>query len=448
MLKINWFSPLLPAQSGIAQNYAMQVLPELTRQHEVVLWTVQDQVAPEVKRLARVAHYDPASPPWREINNGAISIYHLGNQPDFHAAIWQVSQRHPGIVVLHDVCLHDFFYMLWVHHRKDRTGYLRALQRWYGEDGRRAGEAFCAGGISAETIAQRFPLTREAVRGALGAITHSSRALQDLQEVPACPMAALDHPYVPADESRYQRWLAARESVPHPPYRLVIFGHLSRNRRLEVVLEALAGLRERDRLRLDVCGQLWDERHIRGLVDRLGLASTVNLRGFLPPGDVEETLSTAHLAINLRYPSMGEASGTQLQFWDYGLPAMVTRTGWYTTLPEDAAAFVRPDHEVEDIQQHLRALLANPAAFRAMGERGRRSLQRHDPARYVEALTQFAGEAMRAAPHVPALALAHRVGSDLTAWLHPAASGYLLERASREIHAAFEGTRQKRKSGA
>lgn len=433
MLKINWFSPLPPAQSGIAQNFAMQILPALARRHEVVLWTDQDQVTPEVQSIARVARYTPATPPWREINDGTVSIYHLGNQPDLHGGIWQVSVRQPGIVVLHDLCLHDFFFMFWVHYRKDRASYLAALERWYGEDGRRAGEAFCQGGISPGSMAQQFPLTREATRGALGVVTHSSQALAELGEAPLCPITALNHPYVAADESRYQRWLAARRASPRPPYRLVVFGYLSRNRRLEAVLEALAGIPEREQFRLDVCGQLWDEGHIRTQIERLELGSLVKLLGFLPESLVEQKLSTADLAINLRYPSMGEASGSQLQFWDYGLPTLVSRTGWYASLPEDAAAFVRPEHDVEDIQSHLRAFLADPGAFRAMGERGRQSLENNDPEKYVDAMTQFATIVLRRSPLVPALALAGRIGNDLSAWLHPAASSYLLDRASQEI---------------
>jgi glycosyltransferase involved in cell wall biosynthesis len=441
VLKINWFSPLPPAQSGIAQNYAMQLLPVLTQSHEVVLWTDQDQVAPEVQRMAHVARYAQDAPPWREINDGAISIYNLGNHPDLHGGIWQMSVRQPGIVVLHDLRLHDFFFTLWVHQRKDRASYLAALERWYGGEGRRAGEAFCRGGISAESMAQEFPLTREATRGALGVITHSSRALAELKETPASPIIVLDHPYVAAGESRYRQWLAARRGMPHPPYRLVVLGYLNRNRRLEAVLEALAGIPEREQFRLDVCGQLWDEGHIRTQIERLGLNPLVKLLGFLPDSLVEQKLSTADLAINLRYPSMGESSGSQLQFWDYGLPTLVTRTGWYASLPEDTAAFVRPENEVEDIQSHLRALLTDPGVFRAMGERGRHSLKNNAPEKYVDEMTQFITVALRRAPLMPALALAARIGDDLSAWLQPAVSGYLVERASREIFAMCKGNR-------
>ncbi len=437
MLKINWFSPLPPVRSGIA-HYALQVLPVIAAHHEVVLWTDQDQVAPEVHRIARVARYDAAAPPWRELNNSTVSIYHLGNHPEFHGGIWRISAQQPGIVVLHDLCLQDFFFMLSVHYGKDRAGYLAAMERWYGEEGRQAGEAFCAGGISAESMALQFPLTREAVSGALGVITHSSQALEQLHETPAGPIAALDFPDAAAAEARHRAWVAARSAAPGPPYRLLVFGYLGRNRRLGPLLEALAGIDEREQFRLDICGQLWDEGHVRAQIEQLRLGSIVNLHGFLPEEQVEQKLGTAHLAINLRYPSMGEASLSQLQFWDYGLPTLVTRTGWYTSLPEEAVASVRPEHEVADIRRHLRAFLADPEAFRAMGECGWRSLDRHGPARYVEAMAQFASEALQASAQASALSLARRVGNDLTKWLHPDASQYLLERASREIYTTFE----------
>ena len=423
---INWFSPLPPARSGIA-HYAMQALPNLTRAHEIVLWTDQDQVAADVERLGRVVRYNPAAPPWREINNGAVSIYHLGNDPGFHAGIWQVCSRHPGIVVLHDLYLHDFFSMGMGHQEESRGSYLAAMQRWYRIEGRRAGEAFCAGGISPETMAQSYPLVREAVRNALGVVTHSRLMPDELQEAP-CPVAALDLPYVPSKGRATAR-------TTSPPYRLITFGYLNRNRRLGPLLEALAGMPERDRFRLDICGQIWDESHLRGEIERLGLSSQVSLHGFLPENQLDQKIMAASLAINLRYPSMGEASLSQLQYWDYGLPTLVTRTGWYASLPEDATAFVRPEHELADIQSCLRAFLADPGAFRAMGERGRMLLKDHDPARYVAALLSFIDDALRFSPRLAALMLANRVGSDLSIWLDPAASDYLLDRASEAIGA-------------
>lgn len=440
MLKINWFSPLPPQASGIAQNFCRQVLPALTVRHETILWTDQDSVSPQVERLARVAHFDPANPPWRALNEADICIYHLGNHGGFHGGIWRISRQHAGIVVLHDLCLHDFFNVVFLRGLKKPDEYLAALERWYGAEGRRAGEAFQTGGISAENMGRRFPLTREAAHGALGIVTHSPHTLAELNEKLVCPVAGLDHPFAPAAESVYRAWLAARNRTPGPPYRLVVFGYLSTNRRLESLLEALSRMPERGQFHLHICGELWDETHIRAEIERLKLEPLVSLHGFLPDAQVEEQLSAAHLAINLRFPSMGEASGSQLQFFNYGLPTLVTRTGWYRTLPEDTVRFVRPDHEIDDIQTQLRALLADPAAFRGMGECGRQLVKNYAPETYVEALIHFASTCLDQTAHVAALRLAGKIGCDLFQWLHPAGSEHLLEQASSGIATMFEHT--------
>jgi len=53
--------------------------------------------SPELEEHARVLHYDPANMPWAEINAADVTIFHLGNHPEFHAPIWQVNRHHPGI---------------------------------------------------------------------------------------------------------------------------------------------------------------------------------------------------------------------------------------------------------------------------------------------------------------------------------------------------------------
>src|SRR6185295_18992235 len=108
----------------------------------------------------------------------------------------------------------------------------------------------------------------------------------------------------------------------------------------------------------------------------LDLKRQVTLHGFTSEAKLDQALSEAHLAINLRYPTMGEASGSQLRIWSHGLPSMVSKVGWYASLPAEAVAFVRPDaNEVLDIQFNLRAFLSSPGAFAVMGELGRRELE-------------------------------------------------------------------------
>ena len=91
----------------------------------------------------------------------------------------------------------------------------------------------------------------------------------------------------------------------------------------------------------------------------------------------------------MRDPSMGEASGSQLHLWQYALPSLVTQRAWYATLPEGTVAFVRPEHEIEDIQRHLTGFLANPEIYRELGRSGRRHVaQRHSIVRCATSIAR------------------------------------------------------------
>src|SRR5262249_62365382 len=155
-------------------------------------------------------------------------------------------------------------------------------------------------------------------------------------------------------------------------------------------------LPDRGKFQLDVYGDLWDKGHVEHCCRSLGLQDQVRLYGHVADETLDAALGSAHLAINLRLPTMGEASESQLQLWSHALPSLVTRVGWYASLPEEAVCFVRPDHEMADIQAHLRAFLTNPSHFAAKGENGRQVLEeQHVPESYAEAVVQFVTEVRR-----------------------------------------------------
>jgi hypothetical protein len=117
------------------------------------------------------------------------------------------------------------------------------------------------------------------------------------------------------------------------------------------------------------------------------LTGIVEIRGFVEEDELDALLDRAHLALNLRYPTVGEASGSQLRLWSRGLPSVVTRTGWYAELPPETTFFVDPEHEVDDLHRHFRAALENPRMLLEMGQAGRRQLERqHHPDLYAREL--------------------------------------------------------------
>src|SRR5919108_1239699 len=420
-MRLNWFSPLPPANSGIA-DYTARILPTLGTRGEIIVWTDQDEWDRNLQDYAEVRRYQPEQMAWVEINRADMSVYHIGNNRLFHSAIWQVSRSHPGIVILHDVCLQNFFAGLYRDEWNDRSGYVARMERLYGRVGRLDAESFWSGRLTIDYMVAHYPLTSLAVDNALGVLVHSVEGLDGLGQNRPCPVVYAPLPYLTSLHTHEMQSSRASQRSGGPPYRIIVFGFISDNRRLEALLQAIAELPERGCFRLDIYGRLWDDDYVCGQIQSHSLQGLVTVHGFVPEAELEAALATSHLAVNLRYPTMGEASFSQLQIWAHALPTLVTRVGWYANLPEDAVAFVRPEHEILDIQAHLRAFLAHPDRFALMGEHGRRILEKqHAPQAYVQAIMDLTAAAQRFRSYATAYELAKRVGAEMRVWTSQAA---------------------------
>jgi len=413
-MKLNWFSPLPPAKTGIAE-YTAGLLPLLSTYADVTLWTDQREWDAGLETHSSVRRFDPTHIKWSELNSADVTFYNIGNNHLFHASIWQISKVHPGIVILHDVRLHNFFDSLYNGVWRDVPGYLEQMETHYGAEGRNAAVEFVNGTTSIETMSERYPLTALALENCLGSIVHTQDAFDQLSKdnryaVVYAPLPAVFGPE-PKDEPTPLRSI-------EPPYNLILFGHLGRNRRLDSVLEALSRLPQRDCFRLDVYGEGDHPKKLRQRIRALNLTDTVALHGYAEEDRLDQALKKAHLAINLRYPTMGEASASQLRIWSSSLPSLVTKVGWYGSLHEDTVAHVRPESEVDDIQTHLTNFLNDPQKFVRMGQSGLAALKHHDPEAYVRNICDVAGKARQLRLTAVAKQLARRAGrllSPLTA---------------------------------
>ncbi|MFN2623459.1 MAG: glycosyltransferase family 4 protein [Chthoniobacterales bacterium] len=430
-MKLNLFSPLPPTRSGIAQ-LSFHLLPHLARDAEITVWSSEPEWKFDPPNGVMVRHYDLQRPPWREINQADATFYQMGNDPRYHHAIWHLSQRHPGIVILHDLMMQHFFSGLVFHDRgMNRREYLELVERHHGIKGRVLAERHVQGLIATEELAQSCPLTEAATENALAVIVHSAAAYSALPED-----ASVVH--LPLCVGMELPTLAPREASE--PYRLTVFGFLGPNRKLPLLLRALATFPERARFRLDILGTMNGPEKMHQLVGRLGLSETVTLHGFVSATELDAALRRTDLVVNMRDPSMGEASASQLHLWQYALPSLVTPRAWYATLPEETVAFVRPEHEVEDIQRHLTEFLANPETYRELGRNGHRHVaQHHSIENYASGLLKVAARTPEFQAKWIARDLARRSATAMSHWIDIATIDSLMPQVARQIEMLTAG---------
>jgi glycosyltransferase involved in cell wall biosynthesis len=233
-----------------------------------------------------------------------------------------------------------------------------------------------------------YPLFQPFVAGALGIVVHSRYARDIIlgQSGTVAPVRQLNLPADPGPDPA-----AARG--PSAVLRFVFCGHVGPNRRLIEFFEAWGALDSPALIHLELFGNIRSKRQLLQYAEHFGVAEYLDLRGYVSDTELDQALHCADFAINLRWPTMGEASASQLRYWSAGLPALVSNVGWYSELPDHTVCKISVDNESSDIRRLLEDALAYPGKYRQIGEQGRDYLRRyHAPADYARALAGFVEE--------------------------------------------------------
>ena len=384
-MRINLFTPLAPAPTDIAMCVA-RFAPALAERAEVTLWTDQKDVDESLYAQCRVKRYAQGLIDWRELNYADLNLYNVGNDARFHASIMDVAHECPGVVILHDVCIHELMYATLVRNGPCAERYL-ALVRELAPEGLAEANAFLKGEANLCDITAHIPMTGWALKGALGVVSHNAPALR--AALPGLAVPLLDTPLP---------WTSrTMMPAPHAHVRgrgrleMVICGFLnSPNRRLMETLEALAEFPLRNDIILHIAGRVSDAGALNLRIRELGLERIVKLHGYMTDKALDALMERAHLAVNLRWPSMGEASGSQLRYWSHSLPTIATNTGWYARQAAGSLLFVDPAKEREDLHRHWNGAFDDYDALTAVGLKGRAVLEaRHSAETFADALVDF-----------------------------------------------------------
>ncbi|HET7129558.1 MAG TPA: glycosyltransferase family 4 protein [Gaiellaceae bacterium] len=366
-MKVAYYSPLAPMRSGIA-DYSALLLPALRDRIEVV-----------------------TAEPGKRAPAADVALYHVGNDPDAHGWIVDALAARPGLVVLHEYVLHHLIAGITIGRRHGRA-YLDAMERELGVAGRLLGLGVLDNLLPLlwETQPERFPLAGPVLDRAHGLIVHSSYVGERARAAGyEGPMWRIPHPAWPMAA------VSPASDVAGDPL-IGCFGFLNMNKRIPELLEAFAAFRrDRPGARLLLVGAAGERFDVQRRLERLGLTDGgVERVDYVPEDRMWSLMAACDVLVNLRYPTMGETSGSVIRALSLGKPLVVSDVGWFSELPDDTVLKVPVDDTEVDV---LRAALGVAAQHgSALGSAARAYVEReHDLAavadRYVEAIELSAG---------------------------------------------------------
>lgn len=433
-MKLNWVSPLPPARTDIGQ-YTERLIPALTAQFDLTLWAENADATQSAATSIPIRNAVDMGSHWPTCNYCDLTVYQIGNDARFHGWTARWMQQHPGILILHDTCVHELYRGLLHSLPGGEEAYLPTILRYEGESGLATARALTERRASPEEVSEHISLSGWACENALGVIIHNPDEFTRLSSLIHSPLSCLPLPY---------KSLSALRTPPARSFdsskdklRLIVFGFLnSPNRRLTAILEALASFPQRSRLHLDIVGDLPNKTDIAAQASSLGILSQITFHGYVSDDRLAALLDQSHLALNLRNPTRGEASGSQLRIWEHALPSLITPLGWYKHVPHGTAFNVFPDNEVHDLHAHWQGFLSSPDPYLAAGLAGNAHLkQAHSAEQYVTSLKSFFEQVIEWRGHSLLPKLGRRYAQQILGdcGSRPQALSYLQTRLSNEL---------------
>ncbi len=376
-MRLAYFSPLPPSRSGIA-DYSAELLPALAEHLEVEAF-IEDGLKVDPALAARFSvRGHRAFPALWEAGRYDAVLYQVGNNVDYHAGIYEMLLRYPGIVVLHEYVLHHLVRGMTLV-RGDLAGYVEEMRYAYGRTGQAMARRSLDTGIPLDVWT--YPLFERVVDSSLGVIVHNDCTAQRvLASRPLARTARVPHHLSLGEESGSPTaaQLRARLGIAPDAFVVASFGFITPAKRLDVSLKAFA------RLRREVPGAVYllvgevSPYYDFSSVLTPELSPGVVLAGRVGIDEFLHLMRVPDVAINLRYPSAGETSGTLVRLLGLGVPVIVNDTGAFSEIPDDCCAKVDLDETEEGLLlAYLRRLATDEELRLRMAENARRHVRTH-----------------------------------------------------------------------
>jgi glycosyltransferase involved in cell wall biosynthesis len=358
--KLAYFSPIPPAQSGIA-DYSAELLPELAAHYDIDI--IVDQTCTSDHWIS--ANFPIRDLSWFDSHAKRFDriLYNFGNSM-FHEYMLDAMEKFPGVVVLH-----DFYHSGLISHL-DLTGVRRGI--WDVALFRAHGYSALNKKLQTNDLNQiiwEYPCNHLVCDLAHGIIVHSAYSKELAQrwygENAADAWRLIQHLRVRPQKINRQH---ARTSLglQENDFLICSFGILGPTKLNHILLQAWldSELASDAKCHLVFVGKndggVYGADLLKTIENSLA-ADRIKITGFADVEKFRTYLQAADLAVQLRGLSRGETSGTVLDCLAYGLPTIINKNGSMAELPDEPLIKLEEQPNVSQLSTYMEQLRIDPA---------------------------------------------------------------------------------------
>lgn len=351
--KIAWLSPFPPQRSGVA-NYSDWLVKALKPHFDIDLY--YDNEAPAVDLQKEFDVY-PLSDFAEHYESYDQVIYHLGNNRDFHKGIYEFAWSFPGIVVLHDYNLSAFMHEAF--YRQNHELYRQALPNGHGDEGRKGFQSLIHRLL---TDSSEFPMSHAIVSRSKKVIVHHrwvKNQFTNNQHIEVIPhFARLNCQPTPEEIKIYKNKVGIRDSQ----FVVSCLGFINRNKLPKLQIDVAKRLIDDGYpLQMIFAGEPAPE--VKGLESEMRSGryrENIIFTGYQSEADYFSSIFASDIIINLRNPSMGEASGTLMHALAAARPTIISDINQYQELPDKVCwKLTHNENQAEILYAYISALLSD-----------------------------------------------------------------------------------------
>jgi len=338
-VRIAWFTPF-EKESAIGK-YSKHACEALSKVADVEIFAYETGPEVEMHETSVIVNRYKATYELTYLDCYDVCVYNMGDNGNYHSVIYDVMLSNPGVVIAHDVCLHNFVKAYWYIHRNNPSEYDKLLEKYYPE---KKDEIIAAqnsvvtwGNFDLAT----YSLAEEVLSNQKGVIVHSEYHKSKL-DVDA-PILVVPLIYGCQSKSKENK---SNSTEGNDIIRMITVGHVNPNKHSDDVIEVLGKNPDiAKQVKYTIVGSIENKRYVALLRQRIahyGLKDSVSILGSVSDEILKEEYDKADIVTNLRYPALEGGSASLCEQLMSGKVTIVCDTGVYSEVPDECVIKVNP----------------------------------------------------------------------------------------------------------